>query len=117
VSWDIPNERLPIPPLIFHHISRSKIWFDYEKGLLTTEEAYRKLAAEYNHSYEDIAHSFAVVKSSLVFDSALFELIKALKASGRRVFAMSNITEIDCEYVASVVGLTYWNLLDGIFTS
>lgn len=117
VHWEPSTEGVPIPPLTFKHMCRSITWFEYEKGHLTTEEAFRKMAGTYGYSYEQVVQTFDAAKSSIKIDTSLFDLIREIKLSGRRVFAMSNISRPDCELVAARVESKYWSLFDRVFTS
>ena len=90
----------PVPPKMLKRILRSVSWFEYEKGNVSEQEAYDAAAAEFDLRVEDVRRAFGEARASLRSNKRLVALIRELKAQrGVRVFAMSNISVPDLEYL------------------
>jgi FMN phosphatase YigB (HAD superfamily) len=116
-TYSTSSSKSPISSAILRRILRSSIWFEYEKGNLTEEQAYEQVAKEYNLSANDVACSFSLARESLKSNLTLIDTITAIKASGRRVFAMSNMSAPDWMAVVKILEPSQWALFDEIFIS
>ena len=109
----------PIPESTLKGIMTSPIWFQYECGRITEEECYRQSAEEYCVDSTDVACAIGHARVSLHPDLDLVAFVHALKAesNGRlRVFAMSNISQPDFDYLFAKQSID-WSVFDYIFTS
>lgn len=116
-TYSTSSSTSPISPVLLRRLLHSSIWFEYEKGNLTEEESYAQLAREYNLSANDVARSFSLARESLKSNSVVVDAIKAIKASGRQVFAMSNMSAPDWDVVKEKLEPSQWALFDEIFIS
>ena len=116
-TYSTSSSTSPISPVLLRRLLHSSIWFEYEKGNLTEEESYAQLAREYNLSANDVARSSSLARESLKSNSDVIDAIKAIKASGRQVFAMSNMSAPDWDVVKEKLEPSQWALFDEIFIS
>ena len=96
----------------------SNAWFNYEKGLLSENECYSRVAAEFDLDENELRRAFDEARDSLQANDKLFTLIRQLKAefNGQlRVFAMSNISARDYEVLREKPA--EWSIFDQVFTS
>jgi len=96
----------------------SNAWFNYEKGLLSENECYSRIAAEFDLDKNELQHAFDEARDSLQANDKLFTLISELKAEFKgqlRVFAMSNISTRDYEVLREKHA--EWSVFDQVFTS
>ncbi|KAF8574205.1 HAD-like protein [Ramaria rubella] len=116
-TWSSSSSQSRISSRTFKHICRSATYFEYQKGHLSKAEAYSRIAEEYELSVSDLQSAFSAARDSLKTNTALFDLMREIKDSGRRIYAMSNIAGPDCDSLAEKVDPSYWALFDKVFTS
>ena len=111
--------RTSIPPSVLRRITLgSNTWFNYEKGLLSEDECYSRVAAEFDLDRNELHRAFDEARDSLQANDKLFTLIRELKAklNGQlRVFAMSNTSARDYEVLREKPA--DWSVFDHVFTS
>jgi FMN phosphatase YigB (HAD superfamily) len=101
-------------------ICRTSSWFDYEKGLMTEEEAYMAVATETDGAFsqETITTVINQGRASLRVQTVLFDFLQTLKDSGHyRLFAMSNISKPDYEFIQFNFGHVLETLFKKVFPS
>ena len=101
-------------------ICRTASWFNYEKGLMTEEEAYMAVAMETNGKFnqDEIKKVIHISRSALEVQTVLFNVLQVLKASGRyRLFAMSNISEPDYAFLQANFGHVLQIVFEQVFPS
>jgi FMN phosphatase YigB (HAD superfamily) len=113
-SLSVPQS---IPAKILGSILRSIHWLDYEKGNLSEEDAYFLVAQKFSVSVVDVKNSFEAARTTLQINPKILEVIRELKKSGLAVYAMSNISAPDWEFVSAKCTAEEWALFDQIFTS
>ncbi|EAU91227.1 hypothetical protein CC1G_06862 [Coprinopsis cinerea okayama7 len=106
-----------VSPRTLKAILSTPTWFDYERGLLSQEECYRRVSEEFDIPANDIALAFEQATASLRPDTEMFDLIRDLKEANPslRLFAMSNISAPD--WVMLEKTLDDWSMFEQIFTS
>jgi len=113
------KSRTSIPSSTLRRITLgSNAWFNYEKGLLSENECYSRVAAEFDLDKNELRRAFDAARDSLQANEKLFTLIHELKAESNgqlRVFAMSNISARDYEVLREKPA--DWPVFDQIFTS
>lgn len=93
-------------------------WFDYERGRISQEVCYQRLAAEFSLDPREVGAAFEQARGSLTYDHDLADFIQELKSESQgmlKVFAMSNISVPD--YSALRAKYANWDIFDAIFTS
>ena len=116
-SWS-PLTDIAISPRQLRSILSSPTWHDYERGRLTQSECYRAVATQFSLKVNDIAEAFQRARESLAANDELLRVVRTLKteASGcLRVFALSNISAPDYEYIRTLP--VDWSIFDGVFAS
>ena len=111
-NTSIPPSTLRLIPLC------SNAWFNYERGHLSAEECYSRIAADFDLDKDELRRAFDQARDSLQVDSRLIALIRQLKAESNgqlRVFAMSNLSPADHEAIRAKIGDL--SVLDQIFIS
>lgn len=101
-------------------ICRTVSWFNYEKGLMTEEDAYMAVAVETNEEFsqDEIKNVIHVSRSALQVQTELLNVLQLLKASGRyRLFAMSNISKPDYIFLQSNFGHVLEMVFEQVFPS
>jgi HAD superfamily hydrolase (TIGR01509 family) len=98
-------------------ILRSATWFEYEKGNLGETECYDLVASDFKLESNEVAAAFQVARDSLVEDPSMIAMLYELKASGTRLFAMSNISAPDWEVLRRKGKREDWELFEHVFTS
>jgi FMN phosphatase YigB (HAD superfamily) len=116
-TWSSSSPNSPLSPQILKQILRSSTWFEYEKGKLTEEEAYSAVAREMDISAGDVATAFKEARDSLRSDPKMLDVIRELRAAGRTIFAMSNISAPDWEVLVTKADPSEWALFDQVFIS
>ncbi|KAF8502568.1 HAD-like domain-containing protein [Gautieria morchelliformis] len=99
------------------HPRVTTVIFDLGDGNLTEEEAYSAVAREMNISAGDVATAFKEARESLRSDPTMLDVIRELKAAGRTVFAMSNISAPDWDVLVTKADPSEWALFDQVFIS
>ena len=116
-TWSISIPDFPLPPKTLKCMLGSITWFEYEKGNRTEEQAYTDLANEFGCSFEDVRSAFQMARTSLGADPMMWDLVRQLKKSGVRLYAMSNISAPEWEVLRGAVSLEDWEAFDHVFTS
>ena len=99
-------------------ILSTSTWFDFERGLLSQEVCYERVGAEFSLDPAEIRKAFDQARDSLQCNDALISLIRELKCQSGgqlRVYAMSNISSPDYDYLRTKPA--DWSIFDRIFTS
>ena len=100
-SWS-PNTKTTISSKTLRKILSSSTWFDYERGQLSEEVCYDRVAAEFSLDATEIREAFIQARASLQSNDDMIALIRELKESSNgalRVYAMSNIPCLDYAFV------------------
>ena len=117
-SWSLPESSpQSLPAKTLGNILRSVEWMEYEKGNLTEDEAYSLVSQRFSVSAIDIKSSFEAARNTLQINPRILEVIRELKESGLAIYAMSNISAPDWEFVSAKCTADEWALFDQIFTS
>ncbi|KAF7347952.1 HAD-like protein [Mycena sanguinolenta] len=98
-------------------ILRSATWFEYEKGNIGETECYDLVASEFRLESSKVAAAFQGARDSLAEDPKMIAMLHDLKASGTRLFAMSNISAPDWEVLRHKGKREDWELFEHVFTS
>lgn len=115
-TW-FPSPMSDVPPETLHNILRTSSWFEYERGRLTETEVYAKSAHQFDIRAASVKNAFELARDSLRSDPVMLDTIRALKASGCRVYAMSNISAPDWEVLRTKASPEEWALFDKVFIS
>lgn len=116
-SWS-PNTETSIPPKTLKAILSSPIWADYECGLTTQQDCYDRISTEFHIPTPEIAEAFNQARDSLKSNDEMLNFVRELKqqSDGQlRVYAMSNISRPDYEYLRTKPA--DWSLFDKVYTS
>ncbi|KDR84666.1 hypothetical protein GALMADRAFT_220311 [Galerina marginata CBS 339.88] len=116
-TWSPSTPKSPLPAKVLKGILRSVHWFEYEKGNITEEQAYSKVAQEFNVSAANVKGAFEAARDSLQSNPELLEVIGELRDSGLAIYAMSNISAPDWEVLSTKATPDQWALFDRVFTS
>ncbi|KAK0185517.1 HAD-like domain-containing protein [Armillaria mellea] len=117
-TWS-PSANHILPVTTLRSVLSSSTWFEYEKGRISQQTCYDRIARELSISPVDIRKAIEESCASLRCDSGLVGFLRELKDSTGgvlRIFAMSNISQPDYDVLRSV-GDMDWSIFDGIFTS
>ncbi|KAF5359925.1 hypothetical protein D9758_013986 [Tetrapyrgos nigripes] len=117
-TWSTPSTSLPscINAHIFKDMLRSQVWHEYEKGNLCPEQLYGLLSDKFNTPPHVIKDALDHARLSLRSDPAMVQTLHQLRAKGHKLFAMSNISAFDFEYLQKNIHME-WSLFDDIFIS
>jgi len=116
-SWS-PQTKTSISPKVLLNILSSTTWNDYERGRISQEECYTRAGREFSVEPTELSRAFQEARDSLQPNEDLISVIRHLKARSKgtlQVFAMSNISAPDYEFLRAKS--TDWSLFDDIFTS
>ncbi|EIT75023.1 hypothetical protein AO1008_07754 [Aspergillus oryzae 100-8] len=96
LTWDLPEDTV-ISAQIFKRMLTSQTWSDYERGDLSENGCYQRLAEDFGIDSADIAHTVRQARESLVTDTAIMNIISEIRARANHIaiFAMSNISQPD----------------------
>lgn len=102
---------------VLRRILASPTWEDYERGRLSEQDCYDRIAVEFSVDATEVRRAFDNARDSLKSDDEMIGLIRELKAhnSHLKVYAMSNISLPDYEVLRSKPA--DWWLFDEVFTS
>ena len=108
-----------IPNEVIHRIFRSSTWFEFERGRITQAHCYRAVADEIGRTQEDVSATFAAMRLTLRLNESLMRILRAWKQAKPtlRVYAMSNISSPDWEYIRGFFSPEDLALFDHVFTS
>ncbi|KAF9259538.1 HAD-like protein [Marasmius fiardii PR-910] len=112
-TWSAET-KTSVPPKTLRNILESAVWFDYERGRLSEVEVYGATASKHGLQPHEVKDAFQAARNSLAARSFMIDLIRQLK-SGRKVYAMSNISAPDWEVLRGKP--SDWDLFDHVFTS
>ncbi|KAH8822867.1 HAD-like domain-containing protein [Flagelloscypha sp. PMI_526] len=116
-DW-VPPKDTAIPPKLLRAILNSATWFDFERGKLTQEDCYTRVASLFQVAVEDVYTTFQQARESLTPNDEFFRLVQSWKqaSSGRlRVYALSNISAPDYAYLRALNA--QWSIFDEVFVS
>ena len=116
-SWS-PHTETSIPPRTLKAILASPLWADYECGLISQRDCYDRISIEFHIPTSDVAEAFAKARDSLKSNDQMLDFVRELKhqSDGQlQVYAMSNISRPDYEYLRSKSA--DWSLFDKVYTS
>jgi FMN phosphatase YigB (HAD superfamily) len=116
-TWSAASPNSPLSPKIVKKILRSANWFEYERGNISETEVYARAGVEFSVSAQDVARAFQLARDSLRSDTTMLDAVRELRASGKRIFAMSNISAPDWEVLKTKISEEEWSLFDRVFTS
>jgi FMN phosphatase YigB (HAD superfamily) len=115
-TWSAESSKSPLSQTIVKKMLRSAKWFDYERGSICEAEAYAGATAEFDVSVEDVASAFQIARISLRSNQVVLQMVHKLRESGKRIFAMSNISGPDWEVIKAKLSAEQWALFDRVFT-
>ena len=105
-----------ISPRLLKEIMSGPTWFDYERGRLSQVECFARVGTEFGVEPAVVDEAFKQARESLCANEDLLTLVRELKARrGLRVFALSNISLPDYEFVLKLP--TDWTIFDRVFAS
>ena len=116
-SWS-PHTKTSIPAKTLKAILTSLTWADYERGLVSQQDCYDRISKEFGIPSTEIAEAFNQARDSLQSNGEMLAFVRELKhqSDGRlRVYAMSNISHPDHEYLRTKPA--DWSLFDKVYTS
>ena len=116
-TWSASTPQSPLPPKVTKGILRSAHWFEYEKGNLSEDQAYAAAAEEFGVQESDVKGGFIAARNSLQSDPTMLKLIREIESTGRTIYAMSNISAPDWEFLRTRATPSEWALFDRVFTS
>jgi len=116
-TWTTASPSSPLPPKVLNSLLRSAIWFEYERGNLDEDGAYNALAKEFGLWAADIATGFNIARDTLKSCPSILAAIREFKAAGIKVYAMSNISAPDWEFLKTKAHPEDCALFDRVFTS
>ena len=116
-TWSAET-KTTIPPRLLKDIMNGPTWNDYERGRLSQAECYERVGNEFSVDPSVIDEAFKQARESLRPNEDLLALVRELKAQFHgqlRVFALSNISLPDYEFVIKLP--TDWSIFDKVFAS
>ena len=116
-SWS-PHTETSIAPRTLKAILASPTWADYECGFVSQQVCYNRISNEFHISHQDIAKAFEQARESLLPNDEMLSFVRELKRQSDghlRVYAMSNISQPDYEYLRTKPA--DWSLFDKVYTS
>ncbi|KAK7448512.1 hypothetical protein VKT23_013773 [Stygiomarasmius scandens] len=103
-----------ISPKVLRATLSSKLWGDYEKGLVDEENCYIQASSAVQVNPDDLRMALEEARSSLVFTPEMISLLRELQSRGIKLYAMSNISHPDFQYLSSKFDLT---IFERVYTS
>ncbi|OCH90079.1 HAD-like protein [Obba rivulosa] len=116
-TWS-PKTKTSISPRVLKDVLNSPVWFEYECGRISQEDCYASVGKAFTLEPSEIDSAFKQARASMESNEDLIALVRELKAlsNGRlRVFALSNISKPDYEYVKTLPA--DWSIFDRVFPS
>ena len=110
--------RTSIPPRLLKDIMNGPTWNDYERGRISQSECYERVGKEFSVDPAAVDEAFKQARESLHPNEDLLALVRELKAQFHgqlRVFALSNISLPDYEFIIKLP--TDWSIFDKVFAS
>jgi FMN phosphatase YigB (HAD superfamily) len=117
-SLGLPTRRLAFPLELSRHILASPTWADYECGFISQQVCYDRISNEFHIPSPEIAKALNQARDSLQPNDEMLSFVRKLKhqSDGQlRVYAMSNISHPDHEYLRTKP--VDWSLFDKVYTS
>ena len=108
-----------LSPHILKAIMSSPTWRQYECGKLSQDQCYSRVSIEFSIDLSEVSRALEHARESLKANHSLLSFIHTLKREadgGLRVFAMSNISQPDYDYLVAKNTID-WSIFDQIFTS
>lgn len=112
------ESKTSISPSRLEKIVSSNTYQEYECGRLTQKQCYELIAQDFALDVTEIASAISQVRESLHANHKMTSAIRQLKTESNgslRVYAMSNISLPDYEYLRTVPA--DWEIFDDIFIS
>lgn len=104
-----------VPATVLRQILSSNTWFEYERGRITREDCFEKVAHEFSLNKSQVEKAFKQAHLSLRPDEEVVAFLKDLRSDGKlKVYAMSNIGKED---FADLEHKIDWSLFDGVYAS
>ncbi|KAF2680431.1 HAD-like protein [Lentithecium fluviatile CBS 122367] len=104
-----------VPSTVLRQILSSNTWFEYERGHITREGCFEKVAHEFSLNKSQVEKAFKQAHQSLRPDEVVVAFLKDLRSDGKlKVYAMSNIGKED---FADLEHKIDWSLFDGVYAS
>ncbi|KAI0829851.1 phosphatase yihX [Trametes gibbosa] len=116
-SWSAETNT-SISPQLLRALMSAPTWHDYERGRFSQTECFERIGREFSVEPSAVDEAFKQARESLRPNEDLLALVRELKAQfdGRlRVFALSNISLPDYEYILKLP--TDWSIFDKVFAS
>jgi FMN phosphatase YigB (HAD superfamily) len=116
-SWSSQTDT-GIPAQTLRRIVVTPTWFEYERGRISQEVCYDRIASQFSLDPAVIRKAFDQARDSMQCNQPMLDLIRELKSQSQgllRIFAMSNISFPDYEVLRTKPA--DWSLFDHIFTS
>ncbi|KAI0690294.1 phosphatase yihX [Cerioporus squamosus] len=116
-TWSAET-KTTISPRLLKDIMSGPTWNDYERGRLSQAECFERVGKEFSVEPSVIDEAFKQARESLRPNEELLALVRELKAQYHgqlRVFALSNISLPDYEFVIKLP--TDWSIFDKVFAS
>lgn len=116
-TWSAKT-KTSISPRLLKEILVSTTWFEYERGRISQAECYEKVASDFSLEPQEIAQAFEQARESMVSNDEMIALVHRLKSMSNgalRVFALSNISQPDYEYLLTKPA--DWSVFDKVFAS
>ncbi|KIK58927.1 hypothetical protein GYMLUDRAFT_74732 [Collybiopsis luxurians FD-317 M1] len=92
----------------------SAVWDECEKGLVSESECYKNASTTFLFQTEDLRIVLGEARKSLVFTPEMTSLLRELKFRGFRLYAMSNISHPDFQYLSSQFD---FSIFEHVYTS
>ena len=115
-TWTAPVHT-KVPQKDLATMLQSTIWEDYERGKYEEEEVYELLADQFVFPMDEIRKTITAARETLVSSPEMLGLLYRLKATGCKIFAMSNISAPDWEILKTKATDEEWSVFDRIFIS
>jgi FMN phosphatase YigB (HAD superfamily) len=116
-TWK-PHSHSLIPPKTLKAVVTSPTWYEFERGKITQALAYEVASKENNIDANDLARSFDLARQTLRFDASLVAFVREMKTVHRlKVYAMSNMSLPDYEYLRVHKKDFGWDIFDDIIIS
>ncbi|EMD32343.1 hypothetical protein CERSUDRAFT_108797 [Gelatoporia subvermispora B] len=117
-TWS-PATETSITPRVVKNILQSPTWFDFERGHITQDECHARVAQEFSIARDELHRAVEQARHSFEPDNRLVDFIRQLKAESGgtlRVYALSNISVPDLDYLRIKAGAS-WSIFDAVFAS
>ena len=104
-----------VPATVLQQILFSNTWFEYERGRVTREDCFEKVAVEFSLNKSQVEKAFVQAHQSLRPDEVVVAFLKDLRSDGKlKIYAMSNIGKED---FADLEHKMDWSLFDDVYAS